>query len=49
MIKHLDNCLATRACWILVEFLENQNTKGIVLKELKKNKKKIEDLSSDTS
>jgi len=49
IIKHLDHCLPTRACWILVEFLENENTKAIVLKDLKKNKKKIEALQQSSS
>lgn len=46
MMKKLDDCLPTRACWILVEFLENENTKALVLQELKKNKKKIHAISS---
>jgi len=46
MINHLEKCLSTRACWIFVEYLENEKTRGIVLKDLKKNSKKIQSLIS---
>ena len=48
MINHLENCLSTRACWIFVEFLENEKIRGIVLKDLKKNSKKIQQLISSS-
>lgn len=41
MINQLDNCLSTRACWIFVEYLENDKIRKIVLNDLKKNGKKI--------
>ena len=44
MSKNLDECLKTRACWIFVSFLETENTKSLVMKDLVKNKKSIEAL-----
>jgi hypothetical protein len=51
MLKNLEDCLQTRASWIFVEFLEHDNTKPLILNELKKdaNLKKIKSLLSSDS
>ena len=36
MIRYMEDCLKTRASWIFVEMLEHENTKKMVLPELKK-------------
>jgi len=46
MLRCMEDCLKTRACWIFVELLEHENTKSFVLPELKKQEKAIEKLVS---
>ena len=41
LLKHIDECLESRAVWIFVELLEHDNTKSFVLDELKKHSKQI--------
>ena len=36
--KHLDACLQRRAVWIMVQMLEQANTKKLLLKDIKKSK-----------
>lgn len=40
----MEQCLNTRATWIIVEMLEHDNTKKIVLEQLKKQIPKIKEL-----
>jgi hypothetical protein len=40
----MEDCLKTRASWIFVEMLEHENTKKMVLPELKKHEKAISEL-----
>jgi ribosome-binding factor A len=44
MLKNLDDCLKTRAAWVFVEILEHDNTKHLVVAELKENAKVIQKL-----
>ena len=30
LLKHFDECLKTRACWLMVQLLEDSNTKGLL-------------------
>lgn len=46
MVRCMEDCLKTRACWIFVELLEHENTREFVLPELKKQQKEIEKLVS---
>lgn len=46
IVRCMDDCLKTRASWIFVEMLEHDNTKKLVLPELKKQEKAIEKLLS---
>ena len=41
LIKNLEDCLNSRASWILVELLEHDNTRKLVVDDLKKNLPKI--------
>lgn len=40
----MDQCLSTRATWIIVEMLEHENSKKIVIQDLKKHIPKIKEL-----
>ena len=42
--KNMEQCLSTRATWIIVEMLEHDNTKKIVVDQLKKQIPKIKEL-----
>jgi len=42
--KNMEQCLSTRATWIIVEMLEHDNTKKIVVEQLKKQIPKIKEL-----
>jgi len=44
MVKNMNDCLKSRATWIFVELLEHENTKGLVLDDLKENTKAIQQL-----
>ena len=44
MIRQMEDCLKTRASWIFVEMLEHENTKKLVLPELKKQEGAIQAL-----
>jgi len=41
LLKNLDDTLSSRAAWILVELLEHENSKKLVLSELRKSTQKI--------
>ena len=49
IVKHFDECLKTRACWIILAFLEHDSTKDMILESVSKKQMllKIKELKSD--